>query len=132
MEESSATQMPVEVAVDRNNRVVITTYSGEVSDADVARQISEVQRHAPYQDGYRVITDFTRATQFNISTDKIRSVADTESPLANAKRVMVAPSDVAYGTSRMFQALATQTRPNIVVVRTLEEAYAALGIAAQE
>ena len=124
--------MPVEVAVDRNNRVVITTYSGEVSDADVARQISEVQRHAPYQDGYRVITDFTRATQFNISTDKIRSVADTESPLANAKRVMVAPSDVAYGTSRMFQALATQTRPNIVVVRTLEEAYAALGIAAQE
>src|SRR5579859_1830695 len=111
--------MPVEVAVDRKNKLVITTYSGEVTDADVARQISEVQSHAPYDTGYRAITDFTDVTQFNISTDKIRSVADTESPLANAKRVMVAPTDVAYGTSRMFQALATETRPNIVVVRTL-------------
>ena len=124
--------MPVEVAVDRNHKLVITTYSGEVTDADVARQISEVQSHAPYDADYRAITDFTGVTQFNISTDKIRSVADTESPLANAKRVMVAPTDVAYGTSRMFQALATETRPNIVVVRTLTEAYATLGIAAQE
>ena len=124
--------MPVEVAVDRNNKLVITTYSGEVTDADVARQISEVQRHAPYDADYRAITDFTGVTQFNISTDKIRSVADTESPLANAKRVMVAPTDVAYGTSRMFQALATETRPNIVVVRTLKEAYATLGIAPPE
>jgi hypothetical protein len=121
--------MPVEVAVDLNNKLVITTYSGEVTDADVARQVSELLRHGPYQADYRAITDFTRVTQFDISTNKIRSVADTESPLANAKRVMVAPSDVAYGTSRMFQALAAQTRPNIVVVRTLEEAYAALGIA---
>jgi hypothetical protein len=124
--------MPVEVAVDRNNKFVITTYSGEVSDADVARQISEILRHAPYGADYRAITDFTGVTQFNISADKIRSVADTESPLAGAKRVMVAPSDVAYGTSRMFQTLASDTRPNIVVVRTLDEAYATLGIAPRD
>jgi hypothetical protein len=120
--------MPVNVSVDRSRKLVITTYSGDVTDADVARQISEISQQSPYGPTYRAITDFTEVTQFNISSSEIRSVADSESPLADARRVMVAPSDVAYGTSRMFQILASRTRPNITVVRTLSEAYAVLGI----
>jgi hypothetical protein len=120
--------MPVHVSIDRNRKLVVTTYSGDVTDADVARQISDIKQQGPYGPAYRVITDFTQVTQFNISSSEIRSVADSESPLADAKRVMVAPSDVAYGTSRMFQSLATRTRPNITVVRSLAEAYAALGV----
>lgn len=120
--------MPVHVSVDRNRKLVVSTYSGDVTDADVVRQVSEIRQQAPYGPAYRVITDFTQVTQFNISSGEIRSVADSESPLAQARRVMVAPSDVAYGTSRMFQSLALRTRPNITVVRTLAEAYAALGI----
>jgi hypothetical protein len=120
--------MPVHVSVDRSRKLVITTYSGDVSDADVAEQISEIRKQAPYGPAYRAITDFTEVAQFNISSSEIRSVADTDSPLADAHRVMVAPSDEAYGTSRMFQILASRTRPNITVVRTLAEAYAALGI----
>jgi hypothetical protein len=120
--------MPVQVLVDRGRKLVVTTYSGDVTDGDVAQQISEIRKQAPYGSAYRAITDFTGVTQFNISSSEIRSVADTESPLADARRVMVAPSDVAYGTSRMFQMLASRTRPNITVVRTLAEAYASLGI----
>jgi len=120
--------MPVHISIDRSRQLVVTTYSGDVTDADVVRQISEIKQQAPYGPAYRVITDFTQVTQFNISSSEIRSVADTESPLADAMRVMVAPSDIAYGTSRMFQSLASRTRPNITVVRSLAEAYAALGV----
>jgi len=120
--------MPVHVAVDRERKLVVTSYSGEVNDADVARQISEIQRSAPFDSEYSAITDFSGVTQFNISLDQIRQVAETESPLAKSKRVMVAPTDVAYGTSRMFQALSSNTRPKITVVRTLAEAYQVLGI----
>jgi len=120
--------MPVNVSVDRNRKLVITTYSGDVTDADVARQVSQIRELAPYGPAYRAITDFTQVTQFNISSSEIRSVAVSESPLGEARRVMVAPSDVAYGTSRMFQALASRTRPHITVVRTLAEAYSSLGI----
>jgi len=120
--------MPVNVSVDRNRKLVITTYSGDVTDADVARQVSHIREQAPYGPAYCAITDFTQVTQFNISSSEIRSVANSESPLGEAQMVMVAPSDVAFGTSRMFQALASRTRPNITVVRTLAEAYAALGI----
>jgi hypothetical protein len=120
--------MPVTVVVDRKLKLVVTTYSGQVTDADVARQISEIQSGAPYDSEYRAITDFTHVTQFEISSEQIRLVADSKSPLGNAHRVMVAPSDVAYGTSRMFQMLAGRTRPNISVVRSLAEAYDVFGI----
>lgn len=120
--------MPVTVRVDRNKKLVVTTYIGEVTNEDVARQIAEIKRNAPYEGEYRAITDFTQVTHFDISSDQIRLVAESKSPLEKARRVMVAPSDVAYGTSRMFQMLAGKTRPNITVVRTLDEAYAALGI----
>jgi hypothetical protein len=124
--------MSVNVAVDHSKKIVITTYWGEVTDADVALQITQIKSHAPYASEYCVITDFTQVTQFNISSQAIRSVAEAESPLGGAKRVMVAPSDVAYGSSRMFQSLASQTRPNIAVVRSLKEAYARLGIDGEE
>ena len=120
--------MPVTVRVDRSEKLVVTRYSGQVTDADVARQIADIERNAPYDPEYRAITDFTQVTQFEISADQIRLVAESKSPLEKAHRVMVAPSDVAYGTSRMFQMLAGRTRPNITVVRTLGEAYKTLGI----
>jgi hypothetical protein len=120
--------MPVTVRVDRNKKLVVTTYTGQVTNEDVARQIAEIERNAPYEGEYRAITDFTQVTHFDISSDQIRLVAESKSPLEKARRVMVAPSDVAYGTSRMFQMLSGKTRPNITVVRTLDEAYKALGI----
>ena len=124
--------MPVSVSIDSNRKLVITTYSGLVTDDDVARQISEIARQAPYDSTYRAITDFTQVTQFEISSEQIRRVAESKSPLEKAQRVMVAPSDETYGTSRMFQTLAGRTRPNISVVRTMEEAYNVLGIPAEK
>src|SRR5581483_464260 len=124
--------MPVTVRVDRNKKLVITTYTGQVTNEDVVRQIAEIVRNAPYEGDYRAITDFTQVTHFDISSDQIRLVADSKSPLEKAQRVMVAPSDVAYGTARMFQMLAGKTRPHITVVRTLDEAYETLGINTKE
>lgn len=120
--------MPATVRVDRTKKLVVTTYVGQVTNEDVAKQIAEIERNAPYDGEYRVITDFTQVTHFDISSDQIRLVAESKSPLEKARRVMVAPSDVAYGTSRMFQMLAGRTRPNISVVRSLDEAYKTLGI----
>lgn len=120
--------MPITVRVDRSQKLVVTTYSGRVTNEDVAHQIDEIERNAPYDGDYRAITDFTNVTQFEISSDQIRLVAESKSPLERARRVMVAPTDVAYGTSRMFQMLSGRTRPNITVVRSLDEAYRTLGI----
>ena len=43
-------------------------------------------------------------------------------------RIVVAPSTVGFGLARMFQIVGERKRPLLQVVRTMEEALAALGI----
>ena|SRR5215469_3422911 len=118
--------MSVAVEIDRKNRVVVTRYSGHVTDADVRRQVELIEAGGPYRDTWCTITDFTDVTNFDVATETIRTVAGRASPLGTAKRVMVAPRDVEFGISRMFQVLSEKTRPDITVVRTLTEAYKVL------
>ena len=42
--------------------------------------------------------------------------------------VIVAPATAAFGLSRVFQFLGEPKRPQLQVVHTMEEAFAALGI----
>ena len=121
--------MSVRVAVDRQKKLVVTSFYGVVTDEDARRQLELLRAEGPFDKGYSAITDYTGAQQFDISSEIFREIAGMESPLTSgARRVVVAPSDVIYGTTRMFQSLATETRPNLTIVRTLREAYEHLGI----
>lgn len=120
--------MSVSVRINRKDCLVLTRFSSRVNDDDVRQQIELVAAGAPYDGPYCTITDFTHVERFDVTTEMIRTVASQPSPLAGAKRVIVAPGDVQYGVSRMFQALSQNTRPDITVVRNLAEACAILKI----
>ena len=47
-------------------------------------------------------------------------------------RVFVAPKDLIYGMARMFQILGEATRPDLPVVRTMDEAYSLLQVESPE
>ena len=47
-------------------------------------------------------------------------------------RVIVVPIDFIFGLARMFQMLGEKTRPDLHVVRTLDEAYRLLQIESPE
>ena len=120
--------MSVSVKIQRQAGLVCTRFSGRVTDDDVRQQIDLIAAGAPYEGRYCAITDFTHVERLDVATEVIRSVASQPSPLASAKRVIVAPGDVQYGISRMFQALSHDTRPDITVVRSMAEACAILDI----
>jgi hypothetical protein len=120
--------MSVSVRIQRQACLVCTRFSGRVTDDDVRQQIKLIAEGAPYDGKYFAITDFTHVERFDVTTEMIRSVASQPSPLASAKRVIVAPGDVQYGVSRMFQALSHDTRPDITVVRSMAEACTLLNI----
>lgn len=65
-----------------------------------------------------------RVTKFEVSSNAIRELAQS-SPIipAGYMRVIVAPQDFRYGMMRMFQILSEKTRPDLHVVRTMDEAY---------
>lgn len=120
--------MSVSVKIQPTTKLVITRFSGKVTDRDVQRQVELIAASGPYDSSYRAITDFTHVEDFDVTSSMMRSVAAQPSPLAEATRVMVAPKDVEFGMSRMFQTLSHRTRPNITVVRTMAEAYKILSI----
>lgn len=47
-------------------------------------------------------------------------------------RVLVVPKAIIYGMARMFQILGEKTRPDLHVVRTMDEAYRLLRVESPE
>jgi hypothetical protein len=77
------------------------------------------------------IVDFLAVTDFALSSELIRQIAEREPcmPDPNSRpRVIVAPTTLAFAPARMFQILGESARPRLRVVHTLDEALASLGI----
>jgi len=77
------------------------------------------------------IWDLSCVTEFAVSNEFIRQLANQEPAMADATsrpRIIVAPDTVGFGLSRMFQLMGESTRPLLNVVRTMGEALAELNI----
>ena len=106
---------------------VITTYSGVFTDDELLQSARERTTPIERVDSYRyLLSDFTDVTDFKISTEAIRDVAVlTDRMTQRNPRIQVAlvlPTDVEYGTGRMWQSLAKDGDRRAVVVRSMEEA----------
>jgi hypothetical protein len=76
------------------------------------------------------IVDFSSVSSFEVSPETIRALAWSRpaDPDSSRTRVFVAPAPNVYGLARMFVSHGDDTRPNLHVVRSMEDAYAVLGI----
>ncbi len=107
------------------------TLSGEMTDAGVMELWSKGVPIATSHSSSRLIVDTTGVTRFGVSPKAVTMLAKKHSadlPM----RVIVAPNDVLYGTSRMFQTLTESTRQNVHIVRTMKDAYKVLGVETPE
>jgi hypothetical protein len=101
--------------------------SGEITDDAVMELWSKGRGIVESFPSCQSIVDLSGLTHFNVSTSTIMKLAMSHSPDLPT-RVYVATKDVVYGSTRMFQALSENTRKNVHVVRTLDEAYKLLGV----
>lgn len=121
--------MTVIVDFDAKNNILRATLQGPITGAILldlyAKAAEYVESHPPC----RGILDFSSVTDFEVSSDAIRAVAAARPVLpAGYMRVLVIPQIYIYGLARMFQILGEKTRPELQVVRTLDEAYRMLGV----
>ena len=66
-----------------------------------------------------------------MSAECLRELANEEPAVtdpAKRPRIVIAPTTVGFGLARMFQIVGERKRPLLKVVRTLDEAFAELGI----
>lgn len=113
----------MQFTVDPVQQVVIVTFAGEINDADLIGIASGTKSHPLFDPHFSEIVDFSSVTGGNVSTFALQTLARRTSIYERAaKHVVIAPQPHVFGLSRMFQVFAEETRPNTVVVHTLDEA----------
>jgi hypothetical protein len=80
-----------------------------------------------------VILDTSAVEDFTLSAKFLRNIVDMTPAIPAGKlRVVVAPQAVTYGAARLVQTLRSTTPAPVVVVHTLDEAYAVVGAVAAD
>ena len=125
--------MPVSFRIDEDLGLVVTVFSGKVTDGDLsehARKLAADTR-APNFDEI-VLFDESVSTS-ELSTDAVRRAGrylSTRVPSGPNKLAIVAPSQVAFGMARLFAVHrdGDTGKTNLRVLRTLREAKDWLGV----
>jgi len=104
--------------------------SAQVADEELANFYRMITEHVVLTDPQAGVADFSAVSSFDVSVERIRMLAKMAPamPQTSRPRVVVAPSDHIYGMMRMFKSEGKASRPNLHVVRTLDEARAILGV----
>ncbi|MFY9905143.1 MAG: hypothetical protein WBX02_10305 [Terriglobales bacterium] len=121
--------MNIVVDFDAKNNILRGTLEGPMTGAILLELYQRATEFMASHPPSRGILDFSRVTEFEVSSDAIRQVAASPAVLpAGYMRVLVIPQIFIYGLARMFQILGEKHRPELQVVRTMEEAYQLLGV----
>jgi hypothetical protein len=124
--------MKLLIEYDSGYKIARATFYGMLDDDLLMQSYQEIGKVARVRRPEIAILDFSHLTVFGVSTGAISRLALAKPNIAEPyPRCVVAPEDIAYGMSRMFQALSEEKRKNFHVVRTMAEAYEVLGIVAE-
>ena len=122
--------MPYQVEFDSINRILRARFIGRVTDDDLRDVYRFGQQNVMRLDPLSGITDFSDATVVAFSAQTMRELARMKPIMPEAGRpvVFVAPTPEFFGMARMFELQGADSRPNLRVVRTAEEAYRILNV----
>lgn len=119
--------MPYHFEFDSDHRILLVVLEGDIDGDQMRRANVELQPHKNRLHASAVITDASTVASFDVSSATVRDLAKRASrPAEQTPGFLVAPSDHLFGMGRMFQILAD--RDQVHVVRTRQEALAALGV----
>jgi hypothetical protein len=115
---------------DPANRILMIRFEGCLTRELVEEFYREGKKYWIATDARAAILDGSSVTRVNLSSDLIRQFARQEPApeLLGRPRFFVVPRTDAFGLARMFQITGEAKQPHLHVVRTMEQAYAALDI----
>jgi hypothetical protein len=122
--------VPYQLEFDSTNRILRARLIGRVTDDDLRDVYRFGQENVMRLDPLSGITDFSDATGVAFSAQTMRELARMKPIMPEAGRpvVFVAPTPELFGMARMFELQGADSRPNLRVVRTAEEAFRILNV----
>lgn len=114
--------MPVEYKIDKILGIVFSAAHGIVTDKEAYSHQDKLRNDLGFDPGFPQLFDFTSVAQAELSIDAIHYLAERNPFGLGSKRAFVAPSDLMYGLSRMFQVLTIEHQDELSVFRDMHEA----------
>jgi hypothetical protein len=112
--------MPCAYRIDKDLKSVTSRWTGTATDVDVQRYREDLLNDPEFDRSYDQLIDFSDVTAFRVTLKLIQTVARNRIFGETSRTAIVAPEDVAFGSSRAFQAYSASHV--VMVFRDLEEA----------
>lgn len=121
--------MPAELTMMQEGRILYARFFGDIDNDDLQAQTKAIREHKGITAQTGLLVDMSGITSFRVTPDGARSVMAEPGPFYKNQRpvVVIANSDVVYGTARLLE-MASFGLFNIRVVRNREEAFAVFGV----
>ena len=119
--------MPIEYTYDEEKNVLYTRFYGVITDADLKAQGEAVTSDPRVMPGVRELVDLSGVEGEDVTSDGLAKNIQIDTmhreKLTGMKTAIVAATDLQYGLSRMYQALAeVQKSPAVIEVFREEKA----------
>lgn len=102
---------------------------GDIDGSEIKEIDRKMREQIARTDPAAGISDLTGVRNFNVPSEIMRAAALRPAPYPpETRRVIVAPSDLLFGMSRMYELVADRPAGILQVVRCMEEALAAIGV----
>ena len=114
---------------DAANEVFVVRMRGAITDDIFKASYAATPRHVKDRHIRAAVTDLTEVESYDVSAAAIREVSRLPPLFPDpTPRWVVAPKDHVFGMARMFQMMSPKGRDMLHVVRSVREAYEALGV----
>jgi len=118
---------------DARNDILRVRLEGRVTDAILLDCYGTTAKYVASHPPCRGIADVSGVTEFSVSSTAIKQLTKASPAFpAASMRIFVAPQPHVFGMAHMFQMLGEETRPNLHIVRTMDEAYSLLEVESPE
>jgi len=125
--------MGLALSFDKLHQILYIRLRGGITNEGASEYYTKLSKWFVINGTCSNIFDFSDVTDFQMSTSEVRKLAANAPPVSNGYRnVIVAPQDVIYGLSRMYETLGGNMSDHVHVVRTIAEAYQLLGVKLSE
>ena len=115
--------MPAVLKIDRQRRIVSSTFFGEVSGKDLLEHRERIKSDPEFDPSFAEIADFSSVKMLSVSESALMTLAKIDSLFnKDVPHLLVSPADLPMTLALQYRDIVRETRPRMYVVRTLQEA----------
>ena len=121
--------MPVSYRTDPAQKIVCTTFEGEVTDQQLLRHTQKIERDPEIDGSFVELIHANTSSMEGVTSSGVRAVADVIRVSTAIRKIgIVASQDVEFGLARMVVLLTEESPVEIQVFRGQADARSWLGI----